>query len=81
MRFRYTNANEGNYETEMIREPPNAEFPHLWDLAATVPVMLLNGDNFMDFPRPLSAGIHYLGYHCAAILTAECGILMYYMFI
>ena len=35
--------------------------PDLWDLANRVPVTLINGEQYLDFPRPLPASIAFIG--------------------
>ena len=34
---------------------------NLWELASEVDVLLLNGERFLDFPRPLPLGITFMG--------------------
>lgn len=33
----------------------------LWQLSKTINVLLINGDRFLDFPRPLPLGISFIG--------------------
>lgn len=35
--------------------------PDLWELSQKVRIMLINGERFLDFPRPLPHGIQFLG--------------------
>ncbi|KAI1729440.1 UDP-glucoronosyl and UDP-glucosyl transferase domain-containing protein [Ditylenchus destructor] len=45
------------YKREFIKDNE----PDLWELSQNVDVLLVNGERFLDFPRPLPMGIAFLG--------------------
>jgi glucuronosyltransferase len=40
---------------------PTPSSPDLWDLSKNVRILLVNGERFLDFPRPLPVGITFMG--------------------
>lgn len=57
------NVEGGTLEKEraMFAKPPDNNFPELSDFFRTVPYMGLNGVMMLDFPRPISKDVFYLG--------------------
>lgn len=51
-----------NYREDLVlRQPPYNEMDELTTLARRISILFLNGEQFVDFPRPLTPGIHYMG--------------------
>ncbi len=48
-------------EDQILRRPPNHEMDDLIKISRKISILLLNGEQFVDFPRPLTPGIHYMG--------------------
>jgi len=40
---------------------PSHDSPDLWELSQNVKILFVNGDRFLDFPRPLPLGITFMG--------------------
>ncbi|KAE9552483.1 hypothetical protein FO519_004296 [Halicephalobus sp. NKZ332] len=40
---------------------PSHDAPDLWELSQNVRILFVNGDRFLDFPRPLPLGITFMG--------------------
>lgn len=48
-------------EDHIFRQPPYQEMDDLTKIAEKISILFLNGEEFVDFPRPLTPGIHYMG--------------------
>ncbi len=53
-----------NYMVEELRifkSPPNEDRPSLFELLDRIGQLYINGEPFIDFPRPFPIGMNYLG--------------------
>lgn len=48
-------------EDSIIRQPPYNDKPHSFDTVADIPVLFLNGEQMLDFPRPMTLNVQYTG--------------------
>ncbi len=48
-------------QNEPFREKFGSDFPHLADLAAKSPLVFVNSEELLDFPRPILHKIVYIG--------------------
>jgi hypothetical protein len=50
------------HETEVFQRFPNEDFPNLWTVAKEdSQALLINGEDFLDFPRPSYHGMLHMG--------------------
>lgn len=48
-------------ESKAFQKFPNEGFPHLWNLAQHTQALLINGEDLLDFPRPLFLNVMHMG--------------------